>query len=156
MHKWEDISNHCERMEVPGGWLYRVWSVGETGDCLSCTFVPDGELHSRLAERITELQEENTKEVNRRRAAERQLEEERPTHAYIQNHTVSEAACILAEFSLKWLKVESPEGRTFEESWAGYLSGLRALLKGEELPHDIKKTLERSDAKTEANPTDKP
>ena len=47
---WEQVARDDTRTEttfrlaVPGGWLYRVRDVGESGVAIALTFVPDAKL----------------------------------------------------------------------------------------------------------------
>ena len=48
MHIWEEVAQGphggTARMQVPGGWLYRVWAYGSAAGqspAMAVTFVPD-------------------------------------------------------------------------------------------------------------------
>lgn len=40
--QWETVANFTERMQVPGGWLYKYErGMGERGGYVTMTFVPE-------------------------------------------------------------------------------------------------------------------
>ena len=40
-NKWEEISNQCFRLKVPGGWLVRDWDGGEDFVATALCFLAD-------------------------------------------------------------------------------------------------------------------
>jgi len=40
-NKWEFISDHADRLKVPGGWIVRSWGGYESGKALHQVFIKD-------------------------------------------------------------------------------------------------------------------